>query len=252
MIKVSIITAVRNNCANIEQCIKSVQSQTYQDIEHIIIDGDSTDGTKDIIRAHKNKSSRWISEPDKSIYDALNKGINLASGDIIGFLHSDDLFDNPSVIEKIAAKFLQTNCDAVYGDLLYVSKTDPAKVIRYWKSSPFDVKKFRQGWMPAHPTLFMRKAVYDHYGLFDLQYKIASDYDLMLRTVGSGELSCEYLPEIITRMRLGGASNKSLKNIWRKSYEDLQALRKNKSGGFYTLLLKNLSKIRQFWIRLKS
>ncbi|HEY4785218.1 MAG TPA: glycosyltransferase family 2 protein [Bacteroidales bacterium] len=246
MIKISIITAVRNNRDNIKQCIESVRSQTYHNIEHIVIDGNSTDGTKEIISGHQNQISEWISEPDKSIYDALNKGINLATGDVIGFLHSDDLFDNDSIVEKIALTFTQTHCDAVYGDLLYVSKADPSKVIRYWKSSPFNVKKFRYGWMPAHPTLFMRKTIYDQYGLFDLQYKIAADYDLMLRTVGSGRLACEYLPEIITRMRVGGASNKSLKNIWRKSSEDLHAIRKNKTGGFYTLALKNLSKLGQF------
>ncbi len=247
MIKISIITAVRNNRDNIATCIQSVRSQTYQNIEHIVVDGHSADGTTDIIREHEGEISRWISEPDNSIYDALNKGIHLATGDIVGFLHSDDLFDNPSVIENIAATFMQTGCDAVYGDLLYVSRTDASKVIRYWKSSPFDVKKFRNGWMPAHPTLFMRKEVYNRFGLFDLRYKIASDYDLMLRTVGSGKLNCEYLPEIITRMRVGGASNKSLKNIWRKSYEDWQALKRNKKGGFYALILKNLSKLEQFF-----
>lgn len=242
---ISIITVVYNNKANVSQCIESVISQTYPYIEHIVVDGGSKDGTKEIIQSYEH-ISRWISEPDKGIYDALNKGFVMATGDVIGLLHSDDLFENEYVIEKIAHIFEQTCCDAVYGDLLYVSKEDTSKVIRYWKSNPFDVRKFKQGWMPAHPTLFMKKKVYDEFGLFDLQFRIASDYDLMLRTVGSGKLHCEYLPEVVTRMRVGGASNKSLKNIWKKSYEDLIALRKNKMGGFYTLFLKNASKIKQF------
>jgi glycosyltransferase involved in cell wall biosynthesis len=245
---ISIITAVYNNKTNITQCIESVLSQTYPHIEHIIIDGGSTDGTRDIILSYEHKISRWISEPDNGIYDALNKGITMASGDIIGILHSDDLFANSDILEKIAGLFRKTDCDAVYGDLLYVAKEDISKVIRYWKSCPFDVKKFRHGWMPAHPTLFMKKKVYDQFGLFDLHYRIAADYDLMLRTVGSGKLNCTYLPEIITRMRIGGASNKSLKNIWQKSYEDWLAIRKNNMGGCYTLFMKNISKINQFFL----
>ena len=247
MIKISIITAVYNNQAHIGQCISSVLSQTYPNIEYIIVDGKSTDETLDVIKSYEKKISKWVSEPDKGIYDALNKGIALATGDVIGFLHSDDVFDNPSVIEIIADKFLQTGCDATYGDLVYVSKTDITKIVRYWKSCPFEVKKFRHGWMPPHPTLFMTKEVYNSYGTFDLCYRIASDYELMLRTVGSGQLKCEYIPQIITRMRMGGASNKSLKNIWLKSYEDWQALKRNNKGGLYTLLLKNISKLEQFF-----
>ena len=247
MRKVTIITAVYNNKDNIHQCIESVSSQTYPAIEYIVIDGGSTDGTKEILETNKNQISKWVSEQDKGIYDALNKGIAMATGDIIGFLHSDDLFENNSIIEMIAEAFDQANCDAVYGDLVYVSKTDTSKVVRYWKSNPFDVRRFRHGWMPPHPTLFMAREVYKKYGVFNLKYRIASDYDLMLRTVGSGELTCEYLPHIITKMRIGGASNKSLKNIWQKSYEDWQALKQNKKGGLYTLASKNLSKIGQFF-----
>lgn len=249
MIKISIITVVYNNQAHIEQCIQSVLNQTYTNIEHIIIDGNSIDGTKDILKRYQSKISRWISEPDQGIYDALNKGIQLATGNVIGLLHSDDMFASETVIEKIATRFTETKCDATYGDLLYVSKSDPSKIVRYWKSSSFDVKNFRKGWMPAHPTLFMTKKVYDTYGLFKLQYRIASDYDLMLRTVGNGTLKCEYIPEIITRMRVGGASNKSLRNIWIKSYEDWQALRSNKMGGISTLIRKNTSKLGQFFHR---
>jgi glycosyltransferase len=249
VIKISIITAVYNNHAHIEQCIQSVLSQTYTNIEHIIIDGNSNDGTANIIRNYENKIAHWVTEPDKGIYDALNKGIKLATGDVVGLLHSDDMFANDRVIEKIADRFTETQCDATYGDLLYVSKADPSKIIRYWKSCPFDVKNFRKGWMPAHPTLFMTKNIYDTLGLFNLKYRISSDYDLMLRTVGTGRLTCEYIPEVITHMRVGGASNKSIKNIWVKSYEDWQALRSNKTGGLSTLIRKNISKVGQFFHR---
>lgn len=247
MLTISIITAVYNNKDNIQHCIESVASQTYPHIEHIVVDGKSTDGTVDIIRSCESSISRWVSEKDNGIYDALNKGISLATGNVIGFLHSDDLFENPAILEKIADVFLQTQCDAVYGNLVYVSKADTQSIVRYWQSKPFDVRRFHQGWMPPHPTLFMRKKVYEDFGTFNLKYRIASDYDLMLRTVGSGKLTCQYLPEVITRMRVGGASNKSLRNIWRKSYEDWQALRENKKGGMLTLFLKNVSKVGQFF-----
>jgi len=247
MLTISIITAVYNNKDNIRNCIESVASQKYPHIEHIVVDGKSTDGTVDIIRSCESSIRQWISEKDNGIYDALNKGISLATGDVIGFLHSDDLFENPTIVKKIADVFHHTQCDAVYGNLVYVSKTDTQSIVRYWQSNPFDVKRFRQGWMPPHPTLFMKKKVYAEFGTFNLKYHIASDYDLMLRTVGSGKLVCEYLPEIITRMRVGGASNKSLKNIWRKSYEDWRALKENKKGGLRTLFLKNISKLGQFF-----
>jgi len=244
--KFSIITAVHNNVAEIKHAVTSVLSQSYADIEYIVIDGASMDGTGEVIKSFGNSISKFISEPDKSIYDALNKGIALATGDIVGILHSDDLFGSNNTLEHIAEVFQQTGCDATYGDLLYVAKNDTSKIIRNWKSAPFRVNNFRHGWMPPHPTLFVKKEVFDRYGLFDLRYKIAADYDWMLRALGSGELRCEYLPEVITRMRVGGASNKSLRNIWQKSYEDWQALKKNKRGGLYTLFMKNATKLKQF------
>ena len=244
--KFSIITAVYNNRNEISNAIDSVLLQTYKDIEYIVVDGGSTDGTQEVIATYGDRIAKFISEPDKGIYDALNKGLSLATGNVAGILHSDDLFASTSTIEKIARIFEQSGCDAVYGDLLYVSKMDTSKIIRNWKSKPFNVINFRHGWMPAHPTLFMKRKVYDEFGFFDLHYRIAADYDLMLRTLGTGKLACKYLPEVITRMRVGGASNKSLKNIWLKSYEDWQALRKNKMGGLYTLFMKNVSKLKQF------
>jgi glycosyltransferase len=244
--KISIITAVYNNADEISIAINSVLSQTYKEIEYIIVDGASTDGTINVIKSFGNQITTFISEPDKGIYDALNKGLSLATGDVIGVLHSDDVFNNSRVIEVIAQRFNNEGCDATYGDLEYVSKTDVTNVIRYWKSCPFDVKNFRRGWMPAHPTLFMRKKIYDEYGMFDTRYKISSDYDLILRTLASGNLKCLYIPMVITRMKLGGASNKSIPNLWKKSYEDWLALRRNKKGGLLVLFLKNSSKLHQF------
>lgn len=246
MMKVSIITVVYNNATEIRSAIESVLSQSYQHIEYIVIDGDSTDGTLDIIKSYNLKIGVFISEKDKGLYDAMNKGIMRATGDIIGFLHSDDIFENEHVIANIVESFQKNDCDAVYGDLVYVSKHDASKIIRYWKSDVFDIKKFIHGWMPAHPTLYIRHKIYQQYGLFDITFKISADYDFIIRTLGSGKLNCVYLPIIITRMRTGGASNKSLKNIRRKSSEDLRALKKNNMGGWYTLCAKNISKLKQF------
>ncbi len=247
MIKVSIITVVYNNAAFIEQCIQSVLSQTYQHIEYIVVDGGSTDGTCQIIEKYKHQISKYISESDGGMYYALNKGINLANGEVIGILHSDDTFAYSTVISNIADRFANTSCDAVYGDLWYVSKNNSSKIIRNWKSGEFNVRNFYHGWMPPHPTLFMKHTVYNEFGMFDTSYKIAADYDFMLRTMASGKLHCEYLPQVITRMRVGGASNKSLGNIWLKTCDDWRALRRNKIGGLYTLVMKNVTKVGQFF-----
>jgi len=246
---ISIITVVYNNAASIGQCIQSVLSQSFPDIEYIVIDGGSTDGTCKIIEKSRQQIMQYVSEHDGGMYFGLNKGIRMATGDIVGILHSDDLFHGPDVVSDVAKVFNRTGCDAVYGDLWYVAKNNPEKVIRNWKSTPFNVRNFYHGWMPPHPTLFMKRSIYNEFGLFDTSYKIAADYDLMLRTIGSGKLHCEYLPEVITHMRVGGASNKSLRNIWLKSSDDWHALRRNKKGGLYTLFMKNVSKLGQFLVR---
>ncbi len=243
--KVSIITSVYNNKETIKDAIESVLSQTYKNIEYIIIDGASTDGTVEIIKGYEDKINKFVSEPDKGIYDGLNKGINITSGDIIGFLHSDDVYMNNEVIEKVVETFKKYNCDGVYGDLVYVSKSSD-KVIRFWKSGEFSVDKLKKGWMPPHPTLFLKREIYEKYGLFDLSFKIAADYDFMLRVL-KNNLKLYYIPEVLYKMRIGGESNKSLKNIILKSKEDLKALRKNEIGGIDILLRKNFSKIGQFF-----
>ena len=241
---VSIITACYNSVSTLELAIQSVLSQTYANIEYIIIDGASSDGTNEILEKYKNLVTKIVSEPDKGIYDALNKGIVLATGDVIGFLHADDLFYDNTVIEKIVEAFSANNCQAVYGNLQYVSKENTNNMVRNWVSSEFIPAKLKQGWMPAHPTLYLKKEVYSNFGLFDLKYHIAADYDFMLRIL-SGGVSTFYILQYIVKMRVGGKSN-SIKNLMNKMKEDLNALKKNKVGGIYSLFLKNVSKLPQF------
>lgn len=243
---ISIITATFNVESTIETAIKSVINQSYSAIEYIIIDGGSTDKTLNIINKYKSNIHHLISEPDTGIYDALNKGIQKATGDVIAFLHADDLYDNNLIIEKIANTFKRGDYDAVYGDLEYVQHQNPNKVIRYWKSEPFKPSLLKKGWMPAHPTLFVRRNIYQTIGNFNLNYKISADYDFILRFFSKPNYSFCYLPGVIVKMRVGGASNKSLKNIILKSKEDISALKLNSVGGILTLAWKNLSKIPQF------
>ena len=243
--KISIITSVYNNKETIKDAIKSVLSQTYENIEYVVVDGGSSDGTLDVINKYKDQIDILVSEPDKGIYDGLNKGVGLATGDVVAFLHSDDLYADIDIVAKIADKFQESGVDGIYGDLVYTPKDDTAKILRYWKSKDFEEGMLAQGWMPAHPTLFLKKSVYDEYGKFDLSFKIAGDYDFMLRVL-SGGIRVAYLPTVFYKMRVGGESNKSLKNIMQKSKEDLRALRNNKVGGLKTLFIKNFSKLGQF------
>ena len=245
--KISIITSVYNNHETVAEAIGSVLSQTHPDIEYIIIDGGSTDGTVDIIKSYQNQVTQFISEPDNGIYDGLNKGIKLATGDVIGFLHSDDLYEDNKVIEKVAQAFMNFGVDSVYGDLTYVDKANPAKIIRYWQSGDFSFNKLGYGWMPPHPTFFVKREIYERYGLFDTSFKIAADYDLILRFLGKQKISTHYIPNVLIKMRVGGASNKSWRNILKKSQEDLQAMKNNSIGGMFGLLIKNFSKLPQFF-----
>lgn len=245
--KISIITATYNSSANIESALESISGQDFSNIELLIIDGCSKDDTLSKIRRSFKGKVKIISEKDKGIYDALNKGVILSSGNIIGFLHSDDLFASKDILSKIESVFQTENVDGVYGDLQYVDKEVTSKVIRYWKSQFFQPDLLKKGWMPAHPTLFLRKEVYKKHGLFNLDYKIAADYDLMLRIFSDATLKFKYLPQVITKMRVGGASNRSLKNIKIKSKEDLKAIKSNNLKNPYRVLFrKNISKISQF------
>jgi glycosyltransferase len=211
--KVSIITAVINGVETIEDCIKSALNQSYKDVEYVIIDGNSTDGTLDVINRYKDKIAKVVYEPDKGIYDALNKGIKLATGDIIGFLHSDDFYANDRIIEKVADVFMKYNVDSCYGDLQYVDKSNTNRVIRYWKSSKYEHGKFKYGWMPPHPTFFVKREIYDKYGYFNTDFRIAADYELMLRFLERHRISTYYIPEVLIKMRIGERVTETLKTL---------------------------------------
>jgi glycosyltransferase len=250
--KLSIITAVHNSKDTIEDCLNSVASQTHKDIEHIIIDGGSTDGSVETIINSKFKiqNCNVISEPDEGIYDALNKGIKLATGDVIGLLHADDVYYDEKVLAKVAKLFEEKQVDSVYGDLVYVDKNNLSKVFRYWKAGEFNEISLRKGWMPPHPAFFVRKEIYDKCGLYDTAFKISSDYDLVLRFLGQHKISTAYLAEVLVKMRWGGKSNKSLSNIIQKSYEDYRALKKNNfPNALWILIMKNISKLPQLFTK---
>jgi glycosyltransferase involved in cell wall biosynthesis len=212
--RVSIITVVYNGQSTIKDTIKSVLSQDYSDIEHIIIDGASTDRTVEIIQAYGDKISKFVSEPDRGIYDAMNKGIKLASGEIIGILNSDDFYADRTIISTVVQQFQNTQADSVFGDLVFVKSDDLNKVVRYYSSAKFHPKKFADGWMPAHPTFFVRRWAYERYGLFKTDYKIASDYELLTRFLAKHKLSYSYIPKVMVKMRMGGVSTTSFKSNW--------------------------------------
>ena len=242
--KISIITVVWNNEETIKDAIESVLNQTYQNIEYIIVDGASTDGTIEIVKGYADKVNKFISEADGSLYEAMNKGISLATGDVIAFLHSDDAYADRSIISTVVDQF-DINIQGVYGDLLYTDKVDMDKIFRYWKSCDFSPSLLSKGWMPPHPTLFLRREVYQKYGTFDTSFKIAGDYDFMLRIL-KDNIAVKYLPQVVYKMRVGGESNRSIKNILNKSKEDLRAMRKNEiNNPFFALFYKNMSKIMQ-------
>jgi glycosyltransferase len=247
--KISIITATWNCAGTVAECLASVAGQSYPDREHIVIDGASTDGTVAVLEAHRAQLAVLVSEPDQGIYDALNKGLARASGEVVGLLHADDLYADADVLARIAAAFADPAVDAVYGDLVYVSQKDTRRVIRHWRAGEYRPARLRWGWMPPHPTLYLRRALYERHGNFDLQYRIAGDYDLILRLLSRIEGRVVYLPQVLVRMRLGGASNRSLRHILRKSWEDYRALRANQMGGIAALAWKNLSKAPQFFKR---
>ena len=247
--KVSIITATYNSAKYIASSLNSIFNQDYKDIECIIIDGDSKDQTKSIIKTYqrKNLNITLVSEADNGIYDALNKGIKLATGDLIGFVHSDDNLASPHIISELVLAIKEKQAFGVYGDLQYVSQLDTSKLIRDWKSCVFSKSLLKKGWMPPHPTLFLKKEVYQKHGNFNQNYKISADYDFMLRVLKDKTLRFVYLPKVVIKMRVGGASNKNLKNIIQKTKEDYKAITSNKIGNLVTLFLKNYSKFKQFF-----
>ena len=247
MLKISIITAVFNRVQTIRRAVESVNGQSYAAIEHVIQDGGSTDGTLETLHEVHSANVCFVSEPDDGIYDALNRAIARASGGVIGMLHSDDIFADENVVSDIAERFKDPETEAVYGDLQYVSRTDLGHVIRHWRSGQFRPKRLKWGWMPPHPTLFLRRSVFQRFGVYDTSYRIAADYDAILRYLGYGCVKTAYIPRVLVKMRMGGESNGSIAQILRKSAEDYRAIRSNHVGGFPTLAMKNLRKISQFF-----
>lgn len=246
--KVSIITICYNSQETLEDTIKSVLAQDYNDIEYIIIDGASKDNTPKIIEKYKNCISHVTSEPDKGIYDAMNKGVEKANGDLVGILNSDDFYANNSVISNIVAAINKNNSDSIYADLVYVDRMNPKKTIRTWRSGEYKHNLFLKGWMPPHPTFFVKKWVYEKYGKYNTSLKSAADYEFMLRVLHKHGISTSYFPETITKMRTGGESNASLNNRLRANSEDRKAWKLNGlKPNLFTLIRKPLSKIKQFF-----
>ncbi|KEO57103.1 glycosyltransferase family 2 protein [Thioclava indica] len=250
--KFSIITAVYNSQATVGEAIESVGRQTHSDLEHLIIEGKSKDGSLAAIERAAHDRMILVSESDKGIYDALNKGVAKASGDIVGFVHSDDFLAHDEVLARIATAFEDPQVEAVFSNLDYVSQADTTKVVRHWATGPYSAAKLKRGWMPAHPTLYLRRSVYDRIGGFDTGFRIAADYDFILRYFSQIQGRSVYLPEVLYKMRLGGVSNRNLAKIREKMGEDLRAIRRNHVGGIVTLASKNLSKLGQFVERQKA
>ncbi len=246
--KISIITITYNSASTLEQTILSVINQTYKNIEYIIVDGKSTDNTLQIIDKYKNSISKFISEKDNGLYDAINKGIEMATGDVIGILHSDDFYIDNNVILKYVNIFENEKPEAVYADLYYVDKENTSKIIRKWKSGPYNKNSFINGWMPPHPTFFVKKEIYQKFGKFNLEFKTAADYELMLRFILKNEIKTSYLPEFTVKMRVGGKSNVTVKNRVAANIEDRKAWEVNDlKPRFYTLYFKPLRKLVQFF-----
>jgi glycosyltransferase involved in cell wall biosynthesis len=245
--KVSIITISYNNADTIEDTILSVINQDYKNIEYIIVDGVSKDATLEIINKYKSKITTFVSEKDKGIYDALNKGIALATGDVIGMIHADDLYENNTVISDIVDTFIKSETQAVYADLNYVDRNDTSKIVRKWKSGVYKDGMFLKGWMPPHPTFFVRKICYEKFGTFNLKLKSSADYELMLRMIHVNKIKLEYLPKLIVNMRAGGQSNVNLMNRIRGNKEDRIAWQINNiKPKTFTLIRKPLSKLIQY------
>lgn len=245
--KISIITIAYNSAETIEDTIKSVLAQDYTNLEYIVVDGASKDNTMEIVNRYKDKIACIQSEPDNGIYDAMNKGVALATGDVIGILNSDDFYADTKVVSEIADTFEKSKADAVYADLTYVDRSNTEKVIRYWKAGEYEHGQFLKGWMPPHPTFFLKSSCYKSHGVYSTKLRSAADYELMLRMMHKHQISVAYLPRVITLMREGGESNVSIKNRVRANKEDRRAWKMNDlKPNALTLIRKPLSKLSQF------
>jgi glycosyltransferase involved in cell wall biosynthesis len=246
MLKISIITVSYNSGSTIEDTIKSVANQRYPNIEYIIVDGLSTDNTLEIVRRYPNIVTKIISEIDGGIYDAMNKGIALCTGGIIGLINSDDILADDSVLQRVSDVFANDPAiDACYGDLCYVKCDDLSKVVRYWRSNAYQRGLFKKGWVAPHPTLYVRNNIYEKYGGFDLRYPIAADFELILRLFEVNHIKTAYIPHVLVKMRIGGTSSKDLKTIYIQNREIWQALRShNANSSFMTFAAF------KFWSRI--
>ena len=244
--KVTIITVLLDNVFSLRDAIDSVLAQEYTDIEYIIIDGHSTDGSMTVVKSYGTQIHKVISEPDNGIYDALNKGIAMSTGDIVGFLHADDFYENTKVITRVVNAFKE-GVDAIYADIDYVQKFNKHKIVRKWRSGEYDARRFYTGWMPPHPTFFVRRVIYETYGGYNTTLNHSADYELMLRLCLVHHINVKYIPEVLVKMRTGGQSNRSLKNRILANLQDRKAWSINRLNvPFYTLLLKPLRKIIQY------
>jgi len=245
-LKISLITVSFNAENTISRCIESVIGQNFKNIEYIIIDGGSTDKTTQIIAQYKEYTSIFLSEPDKGIYDAMNKGINLASGDIIGMLNADDYFADSSVLSAVADAFARQNANITYGDLDYINTQ--GNIVRKWRSGMYTNSMFKRGWMPPHPTFYCKRSLFKQYGFYSLEYGTAADYELMLRFMYLNKIAAFYIKKVMVKMSTGGASNKTLNNRIKGLFFDLKAMRNNKIPfPAITLILKPLRKIIQYF-----
>ena len=246
---ITIITVSYNCAPVIPHCLSSVVSQSFADLEHVVVDGGSTDKTLGVLQAHCSQLSVLVSEPDDGIYDAMNKGIALASGDIIGFLNADDFYAHDRVLETVAQYFAEDpKLDACYADLMYVDQSDTKRIIRYWQSNQFIGGSFSRGWCPPHPTFFVRRSIYERFGGFDLNYSIAADVELMMRFLEVHKLRVKYVPDVWVKMRMGGTTNKNWRNVWIQNQEVLRALKSHElsANSFYFFAHKLWSRGLQF------
>jgi len=246
MTKVSVITAARNAASTIEDTLRSVAEQTYPHVEHIVIDGASTDGTVSVIQRHASSNLSWISEPDAGIYDAMNKGIGRASGDVIGFLNADDLYAAPDILQTVAQGFDDPKLDACYGDLVYVRNNNLDRVVRYFGAQSFTPGRLRYGQMPPHPTLYVRRQVFQKYGVFRTDYNIAADYELVVRLFLKAAIRLSYVPRVMVKMRVGGISTRSWRSNVVLNEEILRACRENGvPTNRFNIYLKYVTKVFQ-------
>lgn len=245
---ISVITAAYNAAPTLDDCLRTVAMQDA-DVQHILVDGASTDGTAAIIKTHQSALAQVVSEPDQGVYDGMNKGIGLATGDVVGILNADDFYPTPAVLDRVVQAFTDPEVGACYGDLLYVDREDTGRVVRRWRAGEFTEEKFYNGWMPPHPTFFVRRQLYEEYGTYRLDLGSAADYELMLRFLLRHRMRAMYIPEVLVHMRTGGASNRSMAARWRANRNDALAWKLNGLRPRpWTVLAKPLRKIGQWWV----